>query len=344
MFRKKANNKQKKDLASTTSPTSTLSLHNKKNTPTSEAGVGSSGDAKTNEPSTSGSSFLQSLNDPTIIERVRVTIKNAHVFKLPPRQTVSVGWRGADWKDKIWQGTVKVVERGDDTAVVLVNPKDLSVFAVCPVAGTGGENGGGAVDRCIDSSRYFVLRIENDQGRHMYIGVAFNERSDAFDFNTALEDSRREKEVESNFANIQASLASQSLSPTSAVMAAQNMSTSSSLASSSILDTKYGDPKDYRLKEGEKIHVSIPKSQTSSSAMSNRDTGGTAAFDQFGKESVDLSGLDNTVSRPPTRQVAAAKQRRANASGVSKFTSRGGASGGLLLKPSTKDTPSRVQR
>ena len=28
----------------------------------------------------------------------------------------------------------------------------------------------------------------------MYIGLAFNERNDAFDFNTSLEDSRREKE------------------------------------------------------------------------------------------------------------------------------------------------------
>ena len=54
--------------------------------------------------------FLQSLKDLTVIERVRTSLKNAHVFKLPPRQTVSVGWRGADWREKVWQGTVKVVE------------------------------------------------------------------------------------------------------------------------------------------------------------------------------------------------------------------------------------------
>lgn len=161
--------------------------------------------------------FLQSMQDPEIIERVRTTIQNAHVFKLPPRQSASIGWRGADWKEKVWQGTVKVVERLDQTAVLLVDRSKGSIFAVCPVKD-------GAVDRCVDSSRYFVLRIENANGRHMFIGVAFNERNDAFDFNTALEDSRREREMEEH--------------PVTAFT---------------------GPSKDYSIKEGEKIRVSIPK-------------------------------------------------------------------------------------
>ena len=161
--------------------------------------------------------FLQSMQDPEIIERVRTTIQNAHVFKLPPRQSASIGWRGADWKEKVWQGTVKVVERGDQSAILLVDRTKGSIFAVCPVKE-------GAVDRCADSSRYFVLRIENANGRHMFIGVAFNERNDAFDFNTALEDSRREREMEKN--------------PVQAYT---------------------GPFKDYSIKEGEKIKVSIPK-------------------------------------------------------------------------------------
>jgi len=164
--------------------------------------------------------FLQSLQDPDIVERVRATIPNAHVFKLPPRQSATIGWRGADWKEKVWQGSVKVVERGELTAVLLVDKTKGSIFAVCPVKE-------GAVDRCVDSSRYFVLRIENANGRHMFIGVAFNERNDAFDFNTSLEDSKREREQESNPA---------------------------------ILDL--GPPKDYSIKVGEKIKVSIPKQQT----------------------------------------------------------------------------------
>lgn len=176
--------------------------------------------------------FLQSLHDPEIIERVRCTIQNAHVFKLPPRQSASVGWRGADWKEKVWQGTVKIVERGDLTAVLLVDRTKGSIFAVCPVKE-------GAVDRCVDSSRYFVLRIENANGRHMFIGVAFNERNDAFDFNISLQDARREKEQEKNPVKLD-----------------------------------LGPPKDYSIKEGEKIKVSIPKTGGSSSRKTSSKSGG----------------------------------------------------------------------
>jgi hypothetical protein len=74
------------------------------------------------------------------------------------------------------------------TLVLLVDKNSGQMFAVCPIKD-------GAVDRCVDSSRYFVLRIENSNGRHMFIGMAFNERNDAFDFNTSLEDAKREREA-----------------------------------------------------------------------------------------------------------------------------------------------------
>mmetsp|Transcript_44409 Transcript_44409/g.53701 ORF Transcript_44409/g.53701 Transcript_44409/m.53701 type:complete len:247 (-) Transcript_44409:350-1090(-) len=207
--------------------------------------------------------FYQSLAGTDIIERVRVTIKNAHIFKLPPRQT-AVGWRGADWKDKIWQGTAKVVERGEQTGIVLVDKNTESIFAVCPVRE-------GAVDRCFDSSRYFVLRIENDKGRHMFIGMAFNERNDAFDFNTALEDSRRERE----------------------------------LAKRPVV--AYSGPTvDYSIKEGEKIHVAIPK--------------------RSGDCDMDVS--PKAGESPPRRRRTSNK------------TGKSGKNG--FLAPPSKDTPSRA--
>jgi hypothetical protein len=131
--------------------------------------------------------YMKSLEDSEIIERVRCVIKDTHVFKLPARPAAG-GWRGADWTEEVWQGTVKVVERGEATLVLLVDRVSGAIFAVCPIKD-------GAVDRCVDSSRYFVLRIESANGRHMFIGMAFNERNDAFDFNTSLEDAKREREA-----------------------------------------------------------------------------------------------------------------------------------------------------
>jgi hypothetical protein len=186
--------------------------------------------------------YLKSLEDPEVIERVRCTIHDAHVFKLPTRQTAG-GWRGAEWTQEVWQGTLKVVERGELTVVLLVDRSSGSIFAVCPVKD-------GAVDRCVDSSRYFVLRVESAEGRHMYIGMAFNERNDAFDFNTALEDSRREKEMEA------ASAAAASAQPSSG-----------------------GPTVDYSIKEGEKIKISVPNSIGGAAAKrsSRRASAGGAA-------------------------------------------------------------------
>merc|ERR1740138_1220088 len=56
------------------------------------------------------------------------------------------------------------------------------------------------VERVVDSSRYFVLKITNG-ARHAFIGLGFEDRNDAFDFNCTLSDFKstfidREKEAE----------------------------------------------------------------------------------------------------------------------------------------------------
>jgi hypothetical protein len=55
-------------------------------------------------------------------EQTLCQIRTVHVFKIPPRVT-SGGHRAGDWKDEVWQGSLKVVQKGADAAVLLVDPK-----------------------------------------------------------------------------------------------------------------------------------------------------------------------------------------------------------------------------
>jgi len=56
------------------------------------------------------------------------------------------------------------------------------LFADCPISEYPTKD----IESVSDSSRYFVLRIQN-QGRSAFIGVGFADRGDSFDFNVALQ-------------------------------------------------------------------------------------------------------------------------------------------------------------
>ncbi|CAM9214820.1 unnamed protein product, partial [Phaeothamnion confervicola] len=133
--------------------------------------------------------------------------------------------RAAEMTDKVWTGKLKVVQRGKEAVIFLLKKEDGKPFAMCPVVD-------GAVERCPDSSRYFALKIQNAQGRHAFIGLAFNERNDAFDFNVALQefakDKERDKRIEQN----------NGVDPAAAAAAA-------------------APAKDYSLKDGQKITVNV---------------------------------------------------------------------------------------
>jgi hypothetical protein len=76
---------------------------------------------------------------------------------------------------------VSVRRWGDDSAEY---PKDTStgeLFAQVNYVSPWTQ-----VEPVLDSSRYFVLRVEGEGGKRAYIGMGFAERGDAFDFQASV--------------------------------------------------------------------------------------------------------------------------------------------------------------
>ncbi|CAO3671345.1 unnamed protein product [Rhizopus microsporus] len=118
-------------------------------------------------------------------ESVLLIICECFVYKIPPR-TAARGYRAAEWGDLatsfLWKGRLRIVSKGRKCEIRLEDSSNGELFAMCPY-----EIHSNSVEAVLDSSRYFVLKIENE-GRHAFIGMGFQERSDAFDFNVTLQD------------------------------------------------------------------------------------------------------------------------------------------------------------
>ncbi|XP_046875539.1 adaptin ear-binding coat-associated protein 1 [Hypomesus transpacificus] len=110
---------------------------------------------------------------------------DVNVYRIPPRAT-NRGYRAADWKLDLpdWSGRMRVTAKGKVAYIKLEDKVSGELFAQAPVQ----EFPGIAVESVSDSSRYFVLRIQDDNGRSAFIGVGFGDRGDAFDFNVSLQD------------------------------------------------------------------------------------------------------------------------------------------------------------
>jgi hypothetical protein len=119
-------------------------------------------------------------------ERTLLIVREVSVYKPPPRPGVA-GYRCQDWPKEsfIFSGRLRVRAAGALCVVLLEAPTTGALFAQCPVSNERPEL---SVEPVTDSSRYFVVRADDGNGRHAYLGVGFKERTDAFDFNVAIQD------------------------------------------------------------------------------------------------------------------------------------------------------------
>ena len=92
-------------------------------------------------------------------EDVAMTIPEAFVYKIPPRQTAG-GHKASDWTEQVAVVRVQVVTKGRDYFVRLIRPDSGKVFAIAPTR----YGSPSAVEQTTDSSRYFALRIEDGKG------------------------------------------------------------------------------------------------------------------------------------------------------------------------------------
>jgi len=128
-------------------------------------------------------------------ETTLLIVNTVYVYRIPPRQS-STGYKAGDWPDSdlIWTGKLTVIEKGSLAVIRLISRENGSTFAECPVQQ-------GSVEPVLDSSRYFVLRVEDPSShRHAFLGMGFQERSEAFDFNASLQDHDRRVKDEQELA------------------------------------------------------------------------------------------------------------------------------------------------
>ncbi|XP_062848616.1 adaptin ear-binding coat-associated protein 1 [Trichomycterus rosablanca] len=118
-------------------------------------------------------------------ESVLCVKPDVNVYRIAPRAS-NRAVRAADWKLDApdWMGRMRVTAKGKVAYIKLEDKISGELFAQAPVD----QYPGIAVETVSDSSRYFILRIQDDSGRSAFIGIGFGDRGDAFDFNVALQD------------------------------------------------------------------------------------------------------------------------------------------------------------
>ncbi|GMR36100.1 hypothetical protein PMAYCL1PPCAC_06295, partial [Pristionchus mayeri] len=118
-------------------------------------------------------------------ESVQLVKNEVFVYRIPPL-TNARGHKAADWKldSPDWTGRMRLVSVADKLILKLEDKSNGQLYAKCPIDTYPGV----AIEAVTDSSRYFVIRLQNDSGQSAFVGLGFQDRSDSFDLNVALQD------------------------------------------------------------------------------------------------------------------------------------------------------------
>lgn len=180
----------------------------------------------------------------TAVQRVLYIHPSVHCYAVPPL-TSNKGYSASQWltQPPIFTARLRIIEtalpasggsKGTTSAetvytnILLEDASTGDLFAGAPYTNPT------VVAQCVDSSRFFAVRVVGEGGRKATLGVGFEERSDAFDFGIALQDAGKVLGLEA------------------APVGAQGRASVKPVPKA--LEVK----RDYSLKEGETITVNIP--------------------------------------------------------------------------------------
>ncbi|CAH0490927.1 unnamed protein product [Peronospora farinosa] len=141
---------------------------------------------------------MTDLPDVFVLERSLFHENGVWLYQIPAGQVTSLAPRADAWDPEhpFLTGSVRVLQKGDACFIQLFEPKaaDLeaetpTLFAQCPLHISRTLALDVYVHDCVDSSRYFMLRMEDEQsGRRAFIGIGFPNRTTAFNFKATLQD------------------------------------------------------------------------------------------------------------------------------------------------------------
>jgi len=143
---------------------------------------------KEEEKKSEGQESVDENEETEAIELILFQVPECYVYIIPPRKSAA-SYRADEWDVNkwAWEGMLKVISKGEECIIRLEDKTTGELYARAFLR--NGEPH--PVEPVIDSSRYFVLRIEENIGgrlRHAFIGLGFRERTEAYDFQAALHD------------------------------------------------------------------------------------------------------------------------------------------------------------
>nr|CCA27438.1 adaptinlike protein putative [Albugo laibachii Nc14] len=229
------------------------------------------------------------------IEQIIFTERGVWFYHIASNYISTLEPRADQWDPEhpFMTGSAEISQRGDECVIRLYEPiKDLShkvLFAECPVRITRECSLGVYVQDCIDSSRYFMIRVEDRTSkRRAFVGIGFPERSSAFNFKAALQGYAKYQRRQTTIAAAESSFSEVDVDTQNAPNGSQKC--------------------DYKLPQGARIHLKLKNNNVlvGSDTEDKRKAVQKMSIEEDEKRSVSLKSF--AIPPPPSTSAFDATQ------------------------------------